>query len=124
MSRFSTTTLDHGDTLMDEQYMRKFADTPTIQRRKEMLKRYPLPVHWQPPSTSLRLGRLRQGIFQTLCICAYGESNLDFLWESIKLAEEGDESVWAEEQKRRSEQQNNLLVLVRLRVYLRNKISN
>ena len=58
-------------------------------------------------------------------MCAYGESNLDFLWASIKLAEEGDEAFWVEEQKRTSEQQNNMLVLVRLRYNeLRNKISS
>ena len=80
-----------------------------------MLEKYSLPLHWQPPSASLRLGRLWQVVFKTLCICAYGEPNLESLWASIRLAEDGDDTFWEEEQKRACEQQSNILVLVRPR---------
>lgn len=125
MSRFSTSTLDHRFILKNVQDVINLSDTPTLLRRKEMLKKHPLPVHWRQPSTTLRFGRLRQLIFQILCMCAYGEPNLEYLWACIKLAEEGDEAFWVEEQKRMSEQQNNMLVLVRLcHNELRNKMSS
>lgn len=37
---------------------------------------------------------------------------MDFVWAAIKLAEDGDETVWLDGRKRTSEQQNNILVLV------------
>jgi hypothetical protein len=36
---------------------------------------------------------------------------MDFVWAAIKLAEDGDETVWLDGRKRTSEQQNNILVL-------------
>ena len=115
ISSSSTLTSERSNTLMEKQDSLEHGVPSISQRKREMLEKYSLPLHWQPPSASLRLGRLWQVVFKTLCICAYGEPNLESLWASIKLAEDGDDTVWEEEQKRACEQQSNILVLVRPR---------
>ncbi|KAF5311932.1 hypothetical protein D9619_002311 [Psilocybe cf. subviscida] len=84
------------------------------QRKLAMLKKHELPSHWKPPSGDGPLGLIKTLVFRVLCICAYGQPRLDFMWASIKLAEEGDEDVWIDGRKRTSEQQNNILVLAGL----------
>ncbi len=81
---------------------------------REILDKHPLPTHWQPPHPSLPLSRLRRAFFRVLCVCAYGQTNLESVWGSIKLEEEGDDSLWSEGQRAGTEQQSTLLVLVRL----------
>ena len=80
---------------------------------REILDKHPLPAHWQPPHPSLPLSRLRRAFFKVLCICAYGQTSLESVWASIKLEEEGDDSLWSEGQRAGTEQQSTLLVLVR-----------
>ncbi len=80
---------------------------------KEILQKYPVPPHLQPPSTELPLGRLRNILFKILCLCAYGQPDLKLVWAAIKLEEEGDASEWREKQRKACEQLNNLIVVVR-----------
>lgn len=78
-----------------------------------ILEKYPLPDHWRAPKCQGVLGRLHRIIFAIFCLCAYGRTEMDFVWAAIKLAEDGDESIWLDGRKKTSEQQNNILVLVR-----------
>ena len=82
------------------------------QKMKEILDKYPTPPHLQPPSTEGPLGRLRYIFFKILCLCAYGQPNLDPIWAAIKLEEDGDPSAWREKQRRTRDQLNNLIVVV------------
>ena len=79
---------------------------------KDMLEKYPIPPHFQPPSTTHPLGRLHYIFFKILCLCAHGHPNLEPAWSAIKLEEEGDASAWREKQRRTGDQLTNLLVVV------------
>ena len=88
-------------------------DRPFAKKKVEMVEKYPLPTHWQTPSLSRPLGSLRYIIFTTLCLCAYGQLNLESLWATLKLdRNEGDPRAWKEGQHRMCDQLNNVLVLV------------
>lgn len=82
------------------------------QKKEAILDRLKLPDHWNPPFGDGPVGFIKVMVFRTLCICAYGQPDLRYMWASIKLAEEGDEGVWIDGRKRTSEMQNNILVLV------------
>ncbi|KAJ7915014.1 hypothetical protein B0H13DRAFT_1872518 [Mycena leptocephala] len=58
------------------------------QKEKDILTRHPLPSHWRRPSVSATP-----------------------VWASIKLEEEGDDSVWVEETRQHCDRLNNLLVV-------------
>lgn len=86
---------------------------PYSQIKEKMVKTYPLPPHWQPPNPSRLLGILHYFLFTTLCLCAYGQLNLESLWATIKLdSREGNPKAWREGQHRMSNQLNNVLVVV------------
>ena len=88
-------------------------DKPFAQKKEEAVGKYPLPPHWQTPSPSHPFGTLRYIIFTTLCLCAYGQLNLESLWATLKLdRNEGDPRAWKEGQHRMCDQLNNVLVLV------------
>ncbi|KIM47106.1 hypothetical protein M413DRAFT_422835 [Hebeloma cylindrosporum] len=69
----------------------------------------PLPKHWELPN-----GPLQRAIFQVLCICACGHSNLNHFWAVARLEELGDESEWVDSQRQTSQQQNNVLIVASL----------
>ena len=101
-----TSTLEISDNLRPD-------EKSALQKKKEIWEKYPLPQHWQPPALSNPLGNLKSIVFKCLCLCAYGQTNLECLWASIKLGEEGDENIWTERKHRSSKQFNNILMLVR-----------
>lgn len=82
------------------------------EKKMTILQKYPLPDHWKKPERRGVLSRVHRVFFSILCLCAYGRTEMDFVWAAIKLAEDGDETVWLDGRKRTSEQQNNILVLV------------
>ncbi len=93
--------------------MLKTAEKSEKQQREDILGRHALPTHWKPPSRTGPFGKLRRIFFHILCLCSYGEHDLEFLWVSLILDEEGDTSAWRQVQHRTSEQLNNILVVVR-----------
>ncbi|KAJ6597585.1 hypothetical protein DFH09DRAFT_904080 [Mycena vulgaris] len=64
----------------------------------------------RPPVTG-PLGALQRTIFNVLCIASYGHVGLDPVWASIRLEEEGDDSVWVEGTRQLCDRLNNLLVV-------------
>ncbi len=99
MSRFSTSTLDHRFILKNVQDVINLSDTPTLLRRKEMLKKHLYQYTGDNPAQLFALEDC-VSLSSKFCVCArYGEPNLEYLWACIKLAEEGDEAFWVEEQK-------------------------
>ncbi|KAF7325252.1 hypothetical protein MVEN_02640100 [Mycena venus] len=60
------------------------------------------------------LGVLQRTIFNVLCIASYGHVGLDPVWASIRLEEEGDDSVWVEGTRQICDRLNNLLVVLML----------
>ena len=93
--------------------MFNIAEKLETQRREEILGRHTLPTHWQPPSPTGPFGKLRRIFFHILCLCSHGEHDLEFLWVSLILDEEGDTSAWTQVRRRTAEQLNNILVVVR-----------
>ncbi|KAJ6506072.1 hypothetical protein DFH09DRAFT_1200406 [Mycena vulgaris] len=84
------------------------------QKEATILIRHPLDHHWRAPSRSERFGTLRWTVFHILCLTAYGHLGLEPVWASIKLEEEGDESVWAEGRRKMCERLNVMLVVASL----------
>jgi hypothetical protein len=82
------------------------------EKKLAIIQKYPLPDHWKAPAPHGILGRLHHMFFATMCLCAHGRLDMDFVWASIMLAEDGDENAWLEGRKKTTEQQNNILVLV------------
>ncbi|KAJ7189478.1 hypothetical protein GGX14DRAFT_331506, partial [Mycena pura] len=79
------------------------------QKEKDILTRYPLPSHWKRPS--LGASALQRTIFSVFCMASFGHVELAPLWASIKLEEEGDDSVWVEETRKHCDRLNNLLIV-------------
>ncbi|KAJ6532533.1 hypothetical protein B0H19DRAFT_965734 [Mycena capillaripes] len=79
------------------------------QKEEDILTRYPLPSHWRRPSVGA--SALQRTIFSVLCMASFGHVELAPVWASIKLEEEGDESVWVEETRQHCDRLNNLLVV-------------
>ncbi|KAJ7917655.1 hypothetical protein B0H13DRAFT_1608154, partial [Mycena leptocephala] len=85
-----------------------------IQRQAEILHRCPPPLHWKAPQLSQPFGRLRQIVFNLLCITSFGHAGLDPIWASIRLEEEGDEDVWQDGIDQMCDRLNNMLVVASL----------
>ncbi|KAJ7148416.1 hypothetical protein C8R43DRAFT_1008932 [Mycena crocata] len=82
-----------------------------IQKQEEILGRLPPPPHWRAPRRS---ERLRQIVFNVLCMTSFGHAGLDPIWEAIRLEEEGDDSVWADGIRQTCDRLNNMLVMASL----------
>jgi len=81
------------------------------QKEADILTRNPLPAHWRRPPVNGPLGALQRTIFNVLCIASYRHVGLSPVWASIKLEEEGDDSVWVEGTRQLCDRLNNLLVV-------------
>ncbi|KAJ7441401.1 hypothetical protein B0H11DRAFT_2096346 [Mycena galericulata] len=79
------------------------------QKEEDILTRYPLPSHWRRPSVGA--SALQRTIFSVLCMASFGHAGLAPVWASIKLEEEGDDSVWVEETRQHCDRLNNLLIV-------------
>ncbi|KAJ7472631.1 hypothetical protein FB451DRAFT_1398831 [Mycena latifolia] len=86
---------------------------PKTRTRKEheILSRYPLADHWRTPSRSGPFGGLRWAVFNVLCMASYGHAGMDRVWASIKLEEEGDESLWVEGLGQMCDRLNTILLV-------------
>jgi len=85
------------------------------QKRTEIVEQVPLPAHWQPISPSARFSRLRNIVFITLCLTAFGDTSMDHVWAIIKLEGKGDDSGWDEGMREVVCRMEKVLVVVRLK---------
>jgi len=92
------------------------------QKRTEIVEQVPLPAHWQPISPSARFSRLRNTVFVTLCLTAFGDTSMDNVWAIIKLEGKGDDSGWDEGMREVVGRMEKVLVVVRLKSDLKNFI--
>ncbi|KAF7341243.1 hypothetical protein MVEN_01859900 [Mycena venus] len=92
----------------------KTAPKTLSQKEEDILIRSPLPPHMMRPPITGPLGVLQRTIFNVLCIASYGHVGLDPVWASIRLEEEGDDSVWVEGTRQICDRLNNLLVVLML----------
>ncbi|KAF7289877.1 hypothetical protein MIND_01362100 [Mycena indigotica] len=80
-----------------------------LQRQEELLQRRSMPSHWRAPSNPVL-----KVCFQALSLIAFGQVGLEPIWATIKLEEEGDESIWEEGIRITCDRLNNMLLVASL----------
>jgi hypothetical protein len=88
--------------------------TSKNQKRKAKLDADPIPPHWHPPNPVGKFGRLWWTLFNILCVTSFGHAGLQPVWASMKLEQEGDDSVWDYGVRQTCDRLNNMLLVVRL----------
>jgi hypothetical protein len=88
-----------------------------------ILKKFPMEPHWKTPHPPGPFGWVPEAVFNALCLACYGHPGLLPVWASIKLDQDGDESVWVEGIRQMCERLNNMLVVVRLHPTLHTRVN-
>ena len=83
-----------------------------IQRREEILRKWPMPEHCKTPCLSNIYTVWSWLTFVTLTANAVGYYGLEPIWAAIKLDEEGDDSLWADVVAMINQRLNTVMVVV------------